>query len=112
MSKTDLERITFKGLSLDWLEYKKATIKESSYLNYKFTINTKFIDEFGNKSILYLLSYNFNTFVTKLMENHSSKTVKDIITILKSILKYAEIKYDVNFKVSLIYVSNPSTNEV
>lgn len=112
MEKTDLEKVTFGDLSKDWLEYKKPTIKESSYLNYKFIIRTKFMKEFGDKSINYLLSHNFNTLVTKLMENHSAKTVKDIMTILKSIFRYGEIKYDINFKTSLISTPNSLTKEV
>ena len=112
MTKVNLEQVTFEELSNDWLEYKKPTIKESSYLNYKFIIRTKFMDEFGNKSVNFLLSYNFNSLVAKLMENRSQKTVKDIMTVLKSILKYGEIKYDINFKTSLISTPNPSGKEV
>ena len=112
MTKTELEKITFESLSNDWLEYKKPTIKESSYLNYKFTIRTKFMDKFGNKSIYFLLSYNFNIFVTELVEYLEPKTVKDIMTVLKAILKYGEIKYDINFKTSLIAIPSPSSKEV
>ena len=36
------------------------------------------------------------------MEYLSNKTVKDIVCILKGILKYAEMKYDINFKLGLI----------
>ena len=112
MKKSVLEKVTFEALSIEWLEYKKATIKESSYLNYKFTIRTKFLNKIGKESIYYLLSYNFNVLVGELMEYLSKKTVKDIMTVLKSILKYAEVKYDVNFKISLISTPSPSHNEV
>ena len=112
MTKTALEKVTFENLSNDWLEYKKPTIKESSYLNYKFTISNKFMDEFGDMNVNCLLAYNFNSLVTELMESLSPKTVKDIMTVLKSILKYGEIKYDVNFKTSLISTPNPSGKEV
>lgn len=112
MSRNELEKVTFEKISNDWLEYKKPTIKESSYLNYKFIIRTKFMDIFCDKNIDYLLSYNFNTLVSKLMETLSAKTVKDIMTVLKAILKYAEIKYDINFKTSLISIPNPTGKEV
>lgn len=57
----------------------------------------------GEKNLEELLQYNFNSFVEQLMEKLSSKTVKDIMTVLKAILKYAEIKYDINFKISWIW---------
>ena len=112
MQKANLNNITFEELSNDWLEYKKAIIKESSYLNYKFTIKTKFIDEFGDKSLSTLLSYNFNMYVSKIMERLSSKTARDVIIVLKAILKYAELKYDISFKTRLISTPNPTENEV
>lgn len=112
MTKEELECLTFKQLANEWLEYKRPTIKESSFFNYKFTVRTKLVDEFGNKSVNELLSYNFNTFVTKLMDYCSPKTVKDIIIVLKSILRYVETKYDVNFKTSLISMPNSSEKEV
>lgn len=66
----------------------------------------------GEKNLEELLQYNFNSFVEQLMEKLSSKTVKDIMTVLKAILKYAEIKYDINFKISLISTPAQITNEV
>ncbi len=43
-----------------------------------------------------------NEFVDSLGKNLSNKTIRDIILILKSILKYAEKKYNVNFKLDLV----------
>ena len=40
MEKNALRKIKFKSLIEEWLQYKKTTIKESSYLNYKFIIET------------------------------------------------------------------------
>lgn len=98
--------IKFNQLTEDWLQFKKTKIKESTYLNYKFIIDSKFLQEVGDKTLDELLDYNFNQFVNNLMKNLSSKTVKDIICVLKGILKYAELKYDINFRLSLI--SSPS----
>ena len=39
MEKNALRKIKFKSLIEEWLQYKKTTIKESSYLNYKFIID-------------------------------------------------------------------------
>lgn len=112
MEKNALRKIKFKSLIEEWLQYKKTTIKESSYLNYKFIIETNIKKEMGEKNLEELLQYNFNSFVEQLMEKLSSKTVKDIMTVLKAILKYAEIKYDINFKISLISTPAQITNEV
>lgn len=112
MEKNALRKIKFKSLIEEWLQYKKTTIKESSYLNYKFIIETNIKKEMGEKNLEELLQYNFNLFVEQLMEKLSSKTVKDIMTVLKAILKYAEIKYDINFKISLISTPAQITNEV
>jgi len=112
MEKNALRKIKFKSLIEEWLQYKKTTIKESSYLNYKFIIETNIKKKMGEKNLEELLQYNFNSFVEQLMEKLSSKTVKDIMTVLKAILKYAEIKYDINFKISLISTPAQITNEV
>lgn len=106
MIEINISEINFNQLSEEWLQFKKNQIKESTYLNYKFIIKSKFTEEFGKKSIEELLHYNFNLYISDLIERLESKTVKDIISILKSILKYAETKYDVNFKLNL--VSSPS----
>lgn len=107
-----MEKVTFNSIAEEWLQYKKATVKESSYLNYKFVIQKNFYEELGGLNLEQLLKYNFNSFVVELMEELSNKTVKDRITVLKSILKYAEIKYDVNFKVGLISTPAQTQNEI
>ena len=112
MEKNALRKIKFKFIIEEWLQYKKTTIKESSYFNYKFIIEANIKKEMGEKNLEELLQYNFNSFVEQLMEKLSSKTVKDIMTVLKAILKYAEIKYDINFKISLISTPAQITKEV
>lgn len=106
MQKNSINSINFNQLATEWLQFKKTKIKESTYLNYKFTIDNKFIKEFGKKTVKELLEYNFNSYIEMLMKTLSNKTVKDIVSTLKGILRYAEMKYDVNFKLNL--VSSPS----
>lgn len=106
MSQNEIKKITFNQLTKEWLQFKKAKIKESTYLNYKFIINTKFTKKLGEKTLGELLNYDFNMFIENLMKVLSRKTVKDIICVLKGILRYAEMKYEVNFKLGLI--SSPS----
>ncbi len=106
MEKEVLKKVTFYELAQEWLQYKKNNIKEPSYLNYKFIIESKFKRELGEKNIEELLEYNFNYYIENLMSELCRKSVKDIVAVLKSILKYAELKYEINFKLSLI--SSPS----
>ena len=102
MQKISINKIKFSQVATEWLQFKKTKIKESTYLNYKFIINGKFMKEFGDKNLEELLDYNFNIFIEKLMHILSNKTVKDVVCVLKGILRYAELKYDINFKVNLI----------
>lgn len=100
------KEIKFNELANEWLLFKKSKIKESTYLNYKYLISSKLSKSIGEKTLDELLKYDFNFFIEKLMENLSNKTVKDTVVILKCILKFAELKYDMNFKLSL--VSSPT----
>ena len=102
MDKSSKE-INFMEGVYAWLRYKKPRVKESTYLNYKQKINSKFEKEFANMTIEELLHYDFNDFVEKLLdEGLSNKTVKDTIVVLKQLLGFFEKKYDVNFKLDLI----------
>ena len=96
------KNVVFNDVANEWLLFKKSKIKESTYLNYKYLIANKFSKDLGNKTLEELKNYDFNSFIERLLEKLSSKTVKDSVVILKCILKFAEIKYDVNFKLGLI----------
>ena len=100
------KNVIFNDVANEWLLFKKTKIKESTYLNYKYLIANKFSKTIGEKTLEELLNYDFNYFIEQLMEKLSTKTVKDTVVILKCILKFAEIKYDINFKLSL--VSSPT----
>ena len=100
------KNVKFNEIANEWLLFKKNKIKESTYLNYRYLISNKFFNKIGDMTLEELLNYDFNLFIEDLMKKLSSKTVKDIVVILKCILKFAEVKYDVNFKLSL--VSSPT----
>ena len=77
IAKKEDEKLYFKEVARNWLEQKQITIKD-------------------------LEQYNYNDFVTSLMEDLSAKTVKDIVCILKSILNFANDEYNSNIKVKRI----------
>jgi integrase len=83
--------IKFKEIALEWLEYKKISVKKSTYYNYMFIVNKYLISYFGEKRIISI--NNFNTFIQELSLKLSPKTVRDIICVLKAILNYYENKY-------------------
>lgn len=107
-----LWRIKFKKLTANWLLYKKHKIKESTYLNYNYIINAYLNEKFGKKRMNFFLNYDMNEFIDELEKELSNKTVRDIVLVLKSILKFAERKYGVNFKLDLISMPTTHKNEL
>ena len=104
--------VKFKKLTDNWLLYKKHKIKESTYLNYNYIINTYLNKKFGKKRLSYFLNYDMNQFIDYLEKDLSNKTVRDIMLVLKSILKFAERKYATNFKLDLITMPTAHKNEL
>ena len=91
-------KIKFENVAYEWLECKRNCIKESTYFNYMFIIDKYLKDRYANKEIEELR--DFNNLVQELSQNLSSKTVRDIVNVLKSILKYYESEYGVNLNYS------------
>lgn len=104
--------ITFENIVEDFLYFKKVKVKNSTLSNYNFNIIHRLYPEFKNMTIKELEIYNFNRFTDKLSETLSKKTVKDTVILLKEILKYAEKKYNADFKLDLISIPNVEKKEV
>jgi integrase len=100
--KKEDDKLNFNKLVEEWLETKKISIKESTYCNYVYSINKYIMPTFENITIEELQNYNFNDFVMELMEKLATKTVRDILCILKAILYYANEEHNYNIKVSKI----------
>ncbi len=107
-----LWRVKFKKATDNWLLYKKHKVKESTYLNYNYIINTYLNKSFAKKRLNYFLRYDMNEFIDKLGKELSSKTVRDIILVLKSILRFAERKYNANFNLDLITMPTSYKSEL
>jgi len=90
---------------------KKISIKESSLSNYRFNIIHRLKPELQNMSIKELEEFDFNKFTERLSDTLSKKTVKDTIILLKEILKYAERKYNIDFKLDLISIPSVDKKE-
>ena len=93
--------ITFFEIIDSWLTYKYNSVKESTYFKYKYVIEKYLYPKLKQKTIKELLKCDFNNLVCS-FNNLDKTTVKMIITVLKSVLHFAERKYDVDFKTDLI----------
>ena len=103
------EKTTFNDISNLWLQNKRKIVKESSYANYKYFIKKYLTPQLGNMNLKKIEKYDFNNFVDGTLEELSTKTVKDIICILKSILYLANEKYDCKVKVRNIIIPKIDT---
>lgn len=97
-------RVSFETIANEWLEKKENEIKQSTYANYRYLINKYLIPELKEVSLKDLERYDFNKIIKKWIEVLSSKTIRDIVAVLKSILRYAEDNYKINYNVSKITI--------
>ena len=103
--------ITFSDIVDSWLMSKYNSVKESTYFNYKYIIKKYLYPKLRHKTLKQLLKYDFNVLINN-SKSLNKTSLKKIITILKSILKFAERKYDVDFKIDLIKVVNKDVPEI
>lgn len=105
----NIKKTKFKDLSYEWLENKKKKVKKSTYLIYKYMVEKYINPELGDIRIKELEEYDFTDYIGNLSEKLAPKTIKDILTVLKSILYYIEGKYNIKIKVDEIV--NPKQNK-
>ena len=86
-----IEEMLFDEAANKWLEYKKRSVKESTYYNYLFIVEKHLKPKYGNVSMNNIT--NYNDFIEELSEKFEPKTVKCIINVLASIFKYFENEY-------------------
>lgn len=86
----------------EWLSMERLIVKRSTYAKYLATVQNHIFPCLGEMTLSDINSTQVNTFIYDKLVNGrlddtgplSVKTVRDIYTILKSILKYAENEYD------------------
>lgn len=95
--KIENQKILYKEWAKQWLEYKKDYVKESTLANYANIIYNHLIPDFSD---LYLSDINHNQLQKYILDklkggklttksSLSEKSVKDIMMVLKSTIKYA-----------------------
>lgn len=91
---------TFNEKIDKWLEYKKSTVKESTYSTYYAIASNKIRPLLGHYKINNLNKEIINSFIDKLSNSLSINTVHDMANILKQILKYNRMT-DIDVKVPI-----------
>ena len=103
----------FEEIADDWLRYKKASVKPSTYSNYYGVVQKRILSKFNGKTVKQLLKYNFNDYVESLINKRlGNKTIQDTVIILKQILKYAKAKYGFGLNIELINTPRLENKEV
>ena len=105
-------KIRLYDLFEEWLNYKRTMFKESTYFNYNFVVNECLKKYFKNVNLEEVKNFDFYSIIDELKQKISRKTLRDRISILKSILRYAERKYDMDFKIDLIDVPVTYNKEI
>ncbi|MCM1228026.1 MAG: site-specific integrase [Clostridium sp.] len=102
--------ITIGKVYEEWLSAVKNRVKESTFANYKAKFEKHILPEFCGIPCADLSAGRINEFINKkLAEGLSASYVRDIFTIFKSMLKYAQEEY--GFKLSLKNVVLPKVEK-
>ncbi len=85
-------RRRFNAFALEWMQINKHKITESTYVKYLTVINNHILPYFGGMRPEMITTAVVSEFACLLTDERglSSKTVRDILTILSSVLKYAK----------------------
>ncbi|GHU82647.1 site-specific integrase [Clostridia bacterium] len=99
--KTNKNHILFSEVCNKWLAHIKIKVKSSTYAKYYFIVSRHIIPEIGTFKLFQINQKIIREFIQQKSENGrisdqgnlSAKTVKDIFTIIKSILEFAKKEY-------------------
>lgn len=106
------KKIYFEDMVESWLLYKKCTVKKSTYYNYLYLVNKYLSTEFKGCSIDEFSNLNVNRMIEKLLERLSPKMIRDIMSVLKSILSYSEEKYRREFHIEPFAIPKTRNNDL
>ena len=100
---------TLKEIVEEWLNFKKITLKESTYYRYIYMINQYILPHFKDIKMIDLEKYDFNLFIAELMKVLKPTSIKNVIVLLKSILYYSDKKY--GYRYSFDFVAMPKVHK-
>lgn len=91
--------LSFDYIAQEWLQTKKAYVKESTFMRYSYLLENYILPVLGNYEIAVIQNQDINRFSSMLLstggKNNNSlatKTVADIVCLVKCIMKYAASK--------------------
>ena len=98
--------ITVSNVYVEWLNAVVNRVKESTLANYRNKFEKHILPEFGDIPCADLTAGRINAFINKkLADGLSASYVRDIFTVFKTMLKYAQEEY--GFRLSLKNVVLP-----
>lgn len=100
---------TLKGIVEEWLKFKKISLKESTYFRYIYMINQYILPNFRNKKMIEFENYDFNIFIAELMKTLRPTSIRNVVSLLKSILYYGYKKY--GYKYNFDFVAMPKIHK-
>lgn len=86
--------MTLKEVISLWMPEKKRQVKESTFSAYSLTCSRVLIPAFGNKEVAEIDKVAVRSFAYHELEYKSPKTVKDILIVLKMLMKFAADELD------------------
>lgn len=99
VSETTMPTCFIRKLANDWMNSIQSQIKKSSYVKYYNILHTYILPEFDNVPLSELTSSRIQKFCDDLLTHGSSsgeglspKTVLDILSLVRSLLRYAQIQ--------------------
>lgn len=88
--------LSFNYIAQEWLQTKKAYVKESTFMRYNYLLENYILPTLGNSEISVIQNQDINSFSSMLLSTGgknntglATKTVADIICLVKCIMKYA-----------------------
>ncbi len=108
-------KVTFRDVAQQWLLSAKLRVKPSSYANYQNIIRNHLLPELGGMYMTNLTTAKINDFILKKLNNGrlngkgglSAKSVRDIMTVFRSISSYAAREYNIRE----VYFTMPKTEQ-
>lgn len=109
---TIIER-TFKEITADWIAEQTGLLKPTSINRYKFLLERHIIPKIGDLTIQQINTEKLRKFIDDMCESGridnggglSASTVSDMLILIKSILGYVEVKYNVIISIGRIRIS-------
>ncbi|MBO6233067.1 MAG: site-specific integrase [Clostridia bacterium] len=105
-------KMTLEQTIDEWLKFKKIVLKESTYYRYIYMINQYILPYFKDTEMDELQNFDFNLFVIHLMEKLRPTSIKNVISLFKSILYYSTKKYGYNFNFDFVVIPKVHKKEL